>query len=142
MSFREKSAWITLITLIVLSSLFFLHIPRPWSMTPAADAGMFHLMVLLVVAFIVIEIIGHIAIAIWSPRDARAPRDERERLIALKSAAVAGYVYAFASLGSVFVTLHVTGGNVIGLAYLIVASFVLAEIVNYGLRVFYFRRGF
>ena len=143
MSFREKSAWITLITLIALSILFFLHFPRPWSVAPAADPSMFHVMMLLIATFIVVEIIGHIAIAIWSPRDARAPKDERERLIALKSAAIAGYVYAFTSLGSVFITVHLTGGNgnLIGLAYLILASFVLAEIVQYGLRVYYFRRG-
>lgn len=139
MSFREKSAWVTLITLIVLSIAFVLHIPWPWTLSPASSPFMFHILVLAIVAFIVIEIVAHVAIAIFSPRDARAPKDERDRLIELKSVAVAAYVYAFLSLGSIF-TIHL-GANAIGVAYLVFLSFVVAEVVNHALRIYYYRRG-
>lgn len=139
MSFREKSAWVTLITLVVLSIVFVLHIPRPWTLSPVSSPFMFHVLVLAIVAFIVIEIVAHVAIAIFSPRDARAPKDERDRLIELKSVAVAAYVYAFLSLGSIF-TIHL-GANAIGVAYLVFLSFVVAEVVNHALRIYYYRRG-
>ena len=140
MSFRERSAWVTLITLIVLSIVFALHVPQPWTLRPAPSRFMFHVLLLAIVTFIVIEVVAHIAIAIFSPTDARAPKDERERLIELKSIAAAAYVYAFLSLSAVF-TIHF-GANQIGVGYLVLLSFVVAEIVNYGLRIYYYRRGF
>jgi hypothetical protein len=33
MSFREKNAWVALITLFVLTTLFFLHFPQPWQLS-------------------------------------------------------------------------------------------------------------
>ncbi len=140
MSFREKSAWVTLITLIVLTIGFALHLPRPWTLSPAPSPFLFHVLVAAIVAFVAIAVIAHIVLAIFSPHDARAPKDERERLIELKSIAVAAYVYAFLSLGSVF-TIHV-GANQIGVGYLVLLSFVVAEIVHYAARIYYYRRGF
>jgi hypothetical protein len=141
MSFREKSAWVTLITLVALTILFALQIPRPYTLAPAPNPFLFHVLLLSIGAFIAIEIIAHIVIAIRSPRDAQTPKDERERLIELKSTALAAYVYALLSLGSVFATVHL-GANAIAIAYLVLMSFVVAEIVNYVLRVVYYRRGF
>lgn len=140
MSFREKSAWVTLITLIALSIAFALHVPQPWTLRPTSSPFMFHVLLVAIVAFIAIEVVAHIVIAIFAPRDARAPKDERERLIELRSIAAAAYVYAVLSLGSVF-TIHL-GANQIGVAYLVLLSFVVAEVVNYSLRIYYYRRGF
>ena len=141
MSFREKSAWVTLITLIVLSLAFALHLPRPWTLRPEPSGFMFHVLLIAIGTFIAIEVIAHIAIAVWSPRDANSPKDEREILIELKSTRVAAFVYAFLSLGSVSFGLHIASANAIGIAYLILISFVAAEIINYAMRVFYYRRG-
>ena len=141
MSFREKTAWVTLITLIALTVLFILHIPRPYTLAPPANLFLFHVLILSILTFVVVEVVAHIVIAIRAPDDARAPKDERERLIELKSTAVAAYVYAFLSLGSVFITIHL-GANVIMIAYLVLFSFVLAQIANYTMRVIYYRRGF
>jgi hypothetical protein len=80
-----------------------------------------------------------VVVAILAPRDAQAPRDERERLIALKATSLAAYVYALLSLSSVSL-IHV-GANQIGLAYCILFSFIVAEVVNYAARVVYYRRG-
>ena len=93
MSFREKSAWITLITLIVLTLFYVTHLPPAWLLDPPSGF-MFHVLVVGVVAFVVIEIVAHVIVAIRAPRDAQAPRDERERLIALKATSIAAYVYA------------------------------------------------
>lgn len=140
MSFREKSAWVTLVTLAVLTIVFILNIPRPYTLAPAANSSLFHVMLLAIVTFVVVKVAAYIVIAVRAPRDARTPKDERERLIELKSTAVGGAVYAFLSLGSVL-TIHL-GANKGAIAYLVVFSFVVAEIVNYAMRVLYYRRGF
>ena len=38
MSFREKSAWIILITLVVLTVAYLVHMPRPFTLSPARAA--------------------------------------------------------------------------------------------------------
>ena len=73
--------------------------------------------------------------------DARTPKDEREQLIELKSRAVAWYVFVILSLGGIFVTIH-AGANEIGLGFVVLLSFVVAEITNYAMRIYFYRRGF
>jgi hypothetical protein len=139
MSFREKSAWITLITLVVLTLFYITHLPPVWMLNPPGG-WMLHTLAIGVGAFVVIEIVAHVIVAIRSPRDAQAPRDERERLIALKATRIAASVYAILSLGSVFVAIHL-GANELGVFYCVFLSFILAEIVNYAARIVYYRRG-
>jgi hypothetical protein len=140
MSFREKSAWITLITILFVALLFTFELPRPWTLAPEPSGFMLHVLLLSITTFVAIEIVAHVVVAIRSPRDAKAPLDERERLIALKATSLAAHVYAVLSLGSVMVTIHL-GANEFGIAYCVLISFVIAEAVNYGARIVYYRRG-
>lgn len=139
MSFREKSAWITLVAILLVSLLFVLNLPPPWSLAPQPNMSNVHVLLLSVTAFVIIEIVAHVVVALRAPRDAKAPRDERDRLIALKASSLAYYVCAVLSLVSAFL-IHV-GANQIGLAFCILASFVTSEAVNYGARIVYYRRG-
>jgi hypothetical protein len=140
MSFREKTAWITLITLVLASLLFIVHPPTDLTLAPDSDLFRFHVLMLSIATFVVIEVVAILVLRLKSPRDAKAPLDERERLIALKARSLAWYVLAVASLGSVMVTIHL-GANEIGLAYCVLASFVLSLVVNYVARIVYYRRG-
>ena len=142
MSFREKSAWIILITLVGLSILFVLHVPPPYSMTPEPNAPAFHALMIMIGLFVGVIVIGHIVIAVLAPREATSAKDERERLIALKATSIAAHLYAFLTIGGMFVALQLIGTNAIVIAYFIFSSFVVAEIVNYAMRVYYYRRGF
>ena len=117
MSFREKSAWITLITLVIV----------------------FEALVLATITFVVVVVVAHVIVAVRAPREASAPADERERLIGLKATRIGAYVYAALSLSSIFLIHH--GANEIGLAYLVLSSFVIAEIVSCVARIVYHRRG-
>ena len=140
MSFREKTAWITLITLIVTSLLFILHPPLQLTLAPEPNVFSLHVLLLSIATFVVIEIVAIVVVRVRSPRDAKAPLDERERLIVLKARSLAWYVLAVSSLGSVFVTIHL-GANEFGLAYCVLASVVLSLMVNYAARIVYYRRG-
>ena len=137
MSFHEKSAWISLVSIAVVGFVFFLHVPR--TLTPSLGPEMLYAMLICLVALIVIEAIAHAVVAIRAPLDARGPKDERDRLIELRAIRVAAYVYAALSMGAV--SLLVVGANGGALGYAILLALVVAEIVNYGSRIVYYRRG-
>jgi len=86
MSFREKSAWISVISMTAIYGYYF------WSVVQAGPhLGSFHFAGLLgtVIALIVVQVVLTIAVAIASPGAARAPRDEREKLIELRATRMA-----------------------------------------------------
>lgn len=140
MSFREKSAWITLITLILVSLFFLLHVPpSELRLAPEPSPFLFHAFLAGVAVFVAIALVAHLVAAVRVPREARAPQDERERLIALKATSLAAKVYVVLSLGSV--SLVHFGANGIGVGWAVLISFVLAEIVNCVVRIVYHRRG-
>ncbi|HEV2703407.1 MAG TPA: hypothetical protein VGV09_17400 [Steroidobacteraceae bacterium] len=135
MSFREKSAWITLIAILLVSAAFLFHAPRlshpgPWD---------FHVLLACIAAFAVIEIVSFVVLRLRYPEDARTPIDERERLIHLKATSLAWGVYVVGSFLAVM-TLH-HGASAVVIGYLIVLAFVVAELVKYGARIVYYRRG-
>ena len=133
MSFREKSAWIS----AVLISLFLLSFVLVNEHLNAADR--LHPFLLVVVTFVTLEIVLHALIAIRSPRDARAPKDERERLIALKASRFAYYVLMVGALLSIF-TIHLGWGAdmIVGHVFL---SVLVAELVRFISIIVFHRRG-
>ena len=137
MSFHEKSAWISLVSIAAVGFVFFLQVPR--TLTPSLGPEMLYAMLICLVALVVIEAIAHAVVAIRAPHDTEGPKDERDRLIELRSIRLAAYVYAALSMGAV--SLLVVGANGGALGYAILLALVVAEIVNYGSRVVYYRRG-
>ena len=86
MSFREKSAWISMLSMLAISGFYF------WSVIHAGpQPGGFHFGGLLVtiVALVVVQTVLTVAVAISTPKEAKAPRDEREKLIDLRAMRVA-----------------------------------------------------
>src|SRR5215831_19680392 len=80
MSFREKSAWISLFCLLIFTTVWLTHALRIEFFGAENDNPMLWFFGTLA-ALIALEIGLHLAIAIQSPRDAKTPKDERERLI-------------------------------------------------------------
>jgi len=86
MSFREKTAWISLLSMSGIYGLYF------WSVIHAGhQAGAFHFGGLLetIIALVLVQVVLTVALAIFSPREAKAPRDERDKLIELRAMRVA-----------------------------------------------------
>lgn len=142
MSFREKSAWVTLITLVALAIAFELAVHSPWTLSPTPGGREFDVLIVSIVAFVTVEIVAYVVLRLHSPRDARTPKDERERLIEIRSRAIAYYVFTASALGGTFVAIHIVGSNQFGMGWLVLWSFVASQIVNYALRIVYYRRGF
>jgi hypothetical protein len=86
MSFREKSAWISMLSMSGIYGFYF------WSVIRSGPhAGSFHFGGLLetIIALVVVEIVLTVAVAIFTPKEAKAPRDERDKLIELRAMRVA-----------------------------------------------------
>ncbi len=86
MSFREKTAWISMSSMVLIYGFYFTSLFR--SGTHAWKdhyAGLLGTIVVLVIVQVALNIVA----AIFAPTDAQAPRDERDRLIELRSTRVA-----------------------------------------------------
>ena len=137
MSFREKSAWVTLIAIVLVSAMYVFHIPQlyvphsRWVLKSlAASLG----------AFLLIELVAYAVLRVRNPTEARTPKDELEKLIDLKALRIAAYVYIIGSFVAIFVTLHVVGSSAGMVAVAVLLAFVVAEMVNYTARIVYYRR--
>ena len=137
MSFREKSAWISLVSIAVVGLVFFLNIPR--TLTPTLGPEMLYTMLICLVTLVVIEAVAHAVVAMRTPTDAQGSKDERDRHVELRAIRVAAYVYAALSMGAV--SLLLVGANGAALGYAVLLALVIAEIFNYGSRVLYYRLG-
>ena len=137
MSFREKSTWISFLLLLTISIPFFYQFARIESGSTSSQAT-FHIFLLLVIVFIAGEIVLHAIIVMQSPRDARAPKDERERLIDLKAMRVAFFVLMTSAL-LVIVLVHFPVDRFQIIQALLLAV-VVAELSMLGARLVYYRR--
>lgn len=88
MSFRERSAWITLVSVLVCFGAYFGSIATG-AVSPRG-LGTFHLLLLCVAALVALQCGLHFVASLVAPGDAKAPLDERERLIAWRSHSI-GY---------------------------------------------------
>ena len=137
MSFREKSAWISLVLLLVVFIPFFWNSYRQLAGQIDASSAVGTAFILLA-AFVLLEIVMHAAIAIQSPRDARAPRDEREHLIEMRATRVAFHVLVVGALTGVGMQ-HVRNSPWL-IAQVVLLAIVVAEAVRFGLQVVLYRR--
>jgi hypothetical protein len=104
MSFREKSAWITFVTVLVAAGIFLTDLV----VNGRYRMGALHVFLACLIGLTVMQIALHWIAAAMSPKDAKSPKDEREVLIALKSHRV-GYYVLVAAVLAMFITGHMTG---------------------------------
>jgi small-conductance mechanosensitive channel len=140
MSFREKTAWVTLCAIVAVSLLYVFHLPTPF--VPNPTLHVVHAMGASVLAYLAIEIIAWLVLRWRYPRDAREPKDEREKLIDLKAIRIAYYVLAAASLTGIFITLHVANAGDVAMGMAVFLAFLLSQVVKHAVRIAYYRRGF
>jgi hypothetical protein len=138
MSFREKSAWITLVSALVCFGAYFGLILS--GAVPARSAATVHLLLACVVAFAALQAGLNLIAARAAPVESRAPRDERERLIHARSHTLGYYL-----LVALVLALGLPGH--LGHSAPDLLNFALADIVIAGLavsvaQIVMFRRGF
>lgn len=139
MAFREKIAWLTLISLILVYGVYFA------VLGPQIDFGAASLVEVLwrfgpvAVVHALIMIAGTIALTIASPSEAKAPRDERDQAIERRSFQVGYYVLL---IGLVWVGLVMPFSEpVYKIFHAGLIVIVASEILRYGMIVLAYRRG-
>ena len=86
MSFREKSAWISLVSMLAIYGFYF------WSVIhagPQHGSFQFGGLLMTIVALVIVQTVLTVAVAVYRPADAKAPCDERDKLIQLRAMRVA-----------------------------------------------------
>jgi hypothetical protein len=144
MSFRERTAWITAITIIVCFGIYYgavfggLVTPNTWES--------FHLGLRCIIALVVLQLGLNFVAGLLNPKDARTPRDERERLIHARSHVIGYYVLMFgiaAVLFSTHIPMHEDFGalvvNTVNLGVLVMVIAALSVAVS---QIIMYRRGF
>ena len=136
MSFREKSSWISLLSMSIIYGIYF------WSVSTAAPQNRgvhFDALLTSVGLLIVVQVVLFTAAAIFSPKDASAPIDEREKLIELRSTRI-----AYSGLASGIVTACLLGAvypsivyNTNGLLFILVT----VELLRSACQIIQYRRG-
>ena len=138
MSFREKSAWVALLTYGVVFGGYFFTLWQAWDEGYAQGLSI-GLLVGAVVALIIVAIVLNTVIALFTPKQATARADERETLIDLKAERIASYTLSIGVLCLIGALLM--GWNAYLVANLLLASMVIAELVKAIAQIAYFRRG-
>ena len=132
MSFREKSAWVSLVSLITVFGSYFTYVGLVLAGFARNRVALFPVLVL---TFVLAEVVLHVVLATQSPREARTPKDEREHLIELRATRTAFYVLlisAFGSIGTVHLRLTDPDDRPWLMMQAVLFSIVLAEVVKFG----------
>jgi len=138
-AFREKIAWLTLVTMLVAYGAYF------GIVGPAAGFGRTHMVNIIwsfgivAAAQAIVMIVGAIAIAVTGTKEASAPADERDRAIARRGATIGYYVLI---LGMIVVGVAMPFSEapwkIVNAALL---AIVLAEVVHQAVVLISYRRG-
>ncbi len=138
MSFREKSAWITLILLLLCYGVYFGSIATHHISGRGWDSV--HLLMACVLAYLILRFALNLA-AMWTtPKDGRTPKDERERLIQARSHTIGYYLLMVLTL-VLGIPFH-AGLPAVVLVNLALLEVVLAGVVVSVAQIVMFRRGF
>ncbi len=140
MSFKEKVAWISVVTTILVWGTYFVFAVRA-----AATGGVPHPVIYMAgftAALIIQTILMMIATtitAVLAPREASAASDERDKEISRHAYAIA-YPVLLSLIVCVAASVHF-GATRWGLVNGMMAAIVVAEIVHYGAQIVGYRRG-
>ena len=137
MSFREKIAWVSVVTTVLVWGAFFGmmaatggHLPGKLYMVGFFGA---------VVVQAILTAGAAVVIAVMAPKDASEASDERDKTIARRSYALA-YPVLLTLIVCVAASLHL-GFTARDMAYGIMGAIVIAEIVHYSAQILAYRRG-
>ncbi len=139
MSFREKSAWSSLVSALLCFGAYFGIVFTHWGrLEPRTNGWLF---LGCVGAFVILQIVLNLIAALTTPKDGRSPRDEREQMIQARSHTIGYYVLVVLVLllGAPLHLGHVAAPQLMLFAAL---GVVLAGLVVCVAQIVMFRRGF
>ena len=138
MSFREKSAWISFVLIVIVFGIYFASVNHQLGGQREFSAA-YTITIGLILAFVLLEVVLHVAVAIQAPSEALARRDERERLIEMRATSVAFQVLVIGALASSGLMYFTRNAWTLGQHVLLAVA--VAELVKFGGQIVYYRRG-
>lgn len=136
MSFREKSAWISLLSMLGIYGFYYWSVLRS---RPQGGQVQSSNLLGTIIALVVVQAVLTIAVAIFAPKDAQAPADERDRLIGLRATR-----FAYAALAtSIALACFFAAFNppIIFNTNALLFILVVAEMLRSGCQIIQYRRG-
>lgn len=138
MAFREKTAWISFLTTLVIYGAYFANFMRVRLVEGRSHGhDLFSSFLVCVLVLVAVQIVLHIAAAAMNPAEARAPMDEREQGVDLKATKIAFYTLQAAAACAV-ATLHM-GADRFVIVNAVMGAIVLGEIVRSGGQIVLYR---
>jgi len=141
MSFREKKAWVTIFTLIVVFIPYYIFMVRAYHQPDPDFPYLMHLAVIALAAFVVLELMLILLARKLSPEDMGIPKDERDQLFAFRAAQMANLTLIVLLIVVTFFMIHTHGGNW-GWGMLYLATVICSEILRAGVLIMQYRRGY
>lgn len=134
--FRIKSAGVSLFTILMIGMYYVANLVSLLPSSQPVPEGAMNLMITAVVLVIVVEAALQIVLFIGAGRiENRTERDDAVAMKASRNAHVMLSVGVFAAIASMF-----AGFTPFEMGSLLLIAFLLAEIVNFGSQVVYYRR--
>jgi hypothetical protein len=138
MSFREKSAWVMGLVMVV-TGLFYLNVAIGTSGGMGRIVPPLTVFVPYVGLVVIASIVAQTTMAVLSPREANAPADERERLVLDRAGNWSGSVLGIGAVTSVLHFLY--HGDASLLFHMVMGSLILSQVAEYTLQIALLRRG-
>lgn len=137
MAFQEKSAWIMALALLATGIFYFSIVASMSSAAGSLAPPNIPVLAVYTVLLAVLAIIGHIVIAMFTPKEANAPADERERRIFERAGHWSGYFFGMGVILSLGLYLIFYDGNL--LFYGVFGSLMLSQLVEYLIQIALYR---
>ncbi|MFL5298228.1 MAG: hypothetical protein ACJ798_17760 [Phenylobacterium sp.] len=141
MSFREKSAWITLVSVLACFGVYFFELVASHGQGRHLGAlRSLHLLLLAVAALVALQLALTAIAAATTAKDERAADDERERMIQWRSRSLGYHVLLVLALVP-FVAL-IFGHSAVDMANFALLAVVISALVVAVAQIVMFRRGY
>lgn len=137
MSFKEKIAWISVVTTILVWGGYFGFMAATGGRYPGPVYFVAFFAAMIVQA--ILATVASIVTAVLAPSEATAAADERDKMIARRAYTIA-YPVLLGLVVCVAASMHF-GVRAVGMAYGIMGAIVIAEIVHYAAQIVGYRRG-
>jgi hypothetical protein len=136
MSFREKTAWISIFSLLGLVVWYF------WPFIHAGHHGSglaFGRLAMAAAAIMIMQTVVRIVVAAFTPKEEKTPPDEREKMIETKSKRLAYAVLAWAVRCACF--FGIFNPPIVFSANTLLFFLMISEVLGIGYQIIQLRRG-
>ena len=139
MSFREKTAWAMMLVMIVGGAYYFNLVGQASKALGATAPPIIGFVIAYVILIVVASVVLMIALAITAPSEAEAPADERERRVEDKVGHISGSVLGIGVFTAMLHYAYQADGNL--MFHIDFGSLMVSQIAEYGLQIWFYRRG-